>query len=274
MTRSIYVIGSMRNPRVPEVAATLRDKGFDVFDDWYSPGPETDDYWQKYEKARGRAFREALAGHHARNVFDFDQFHLNRAHAAVLVLPAGKSGHLEAGALSATKPVFMLLEKEDPDRLDIMAQFLHGMYRDTNALHTAIDAYPWPKIPDLPFFTISDVQWLAGVFEGDGTFCISDNRPRMVLQMTDEDVIARAAKIMGSNVWSGAKQITGRKKVYICGAAGLTAVEWMRIVRPYMGQRRQGQIVASVQKWLEKRAYNKADRDWWTRVFQLEGGRR
>ena len=46
----IYLIGSMRNPAVPVLANNLRKEGFKVFDDWSSPGPEADDYWQDYEK--------------------------------------------------------------------------------------------------------------------------------------------------------------------------------------------------------------------------------
>ena len=97
MDRSIYVIGSMRNLRVPEVAKALRNIGLDAFDDWYSPGEQTDDKWQEYERARGRSYREALAGHHAQHAFAMDKQHLDRCSAAILVAPAGKSGHLELG---------------------------------------------------------------------------------------------------------------------------------------------------------------------------------
>jgi len=39
----LYLIGSLRNPRVPEVAEILRWNGHLVFDDWYAAGPEADD---------------------------------------------------------------------------------------------------------------------------------------------------------------------------------------------------------------------------------------
>ena len=120
---SIYVIGSMRNPKVPEVAAKLRAVGLDAFDDWYSPGPDTDDRWQDYERARKRSYCEALAGAHARNVFAFDKYHLDRCDAALLVLPAGKSGHLELGyMIGRGKPGYILLDGE-PERLDVMYNF-------------------------------------------------------------------------------------------------------------------------------------------------------
>ena len=78
----VNVIGSLRNPAVPELSARLRAEGYEVFDDWYAAGPEADDYWQKYEQARGRSYREALDGHAANHVFDYDTYHLSTCDAA------------------------------------------------------------------------------------------------------------------------------------------------------------------------------------------------
>lgn len=119
----IYLIGSLRNPAVPELANRLRGHGFEVFDDWYAAGPEADDKWQAYEEARGRTYKDALAGWAATNVYGFDKRHLDRADAGVLSLPAGKSGHLELGYLAGRgKPVFVLFDKV-PERWDVMYQF-------------------------------------------------------------------------------------------------------------------------------------------------------
>jgi len=119
----IYLIGSLRNPKVPEIANVLREAGHDVFDDWYAAGPEADDRWRDYERGRGHGFQGALQGFAARNVFEFDRRHLERADAVVLVLPAGKSGHLELGwALGQGKRGYILLD-DDPDRFDVMYQF-------------------------------------------------------------------------------------------------------------------------------------------------------
>lgn len=119
----MYVIGSLRNDRVPEVAQALRAAGFDAFDDWYSAGPEADDYWQGHQKSKGLSYRDALSGPAARNVFLFDKEHLDEADAVVLVLPAGKSAHLELGyAIGQDKPGFVFME-EEPERWDVMYQF-------------------------------------------------------------------------------------------------------------------------------------------------------
>jgi len=121
----IYVIGSLRNPNVPDVAARLRRDipGAEVFDDWYAAGPEADDYWQKYENNRGHNMQQALAGHAAQHVFGFDKAHLDTCDIAVLVMPAGKSAHLELGyVIGKGKVGYILLDKE-PERFDVMYNF-------------------------------------------------------------------------------------------------------------------------------------------------------
>jgi len=121
--KSVYVIGALKCERVIEAADYLRSCGYEVFDDWYSPGPETDQYWQEYEQERGRSFIEALDGYHAWHVFNFDRTHLHRCDAVVLVLPCGKSGHLEFGYVKGLgKPGFIFLDKE-PERWDVMYRF-------------------------------------------------------------------------------------------------------------------------------------------------------
>ena len=137
-TRSIYVIGSMRNPRVPEVAKALRAIGWDAFDDWYSPGPETDDRWQAYEKERGRTFREALEGYHAKHAFALDEFHIDRCDAGLLVLPAGKSAHIELGVFrGAGKPRYILMDGE-PERYDLMYRFATQIFMSIDEMVEAL----------------------------------------------------------------------------------------------------------------------------------------
>lgn len=121
--KQIYIIGSLRNPLISEIANEVRTYGYNVFDDWYAAGPEADDHWKAYEQNRGRTYTEALAGAAAKNVFRFDHTNLDVSDAALLVLPAGKSGHLELGYMAGKgKPTFVLLD-EETDRWDVMYQF-------------------------------------------------------------------------------------------------------------------------------------------------------
>ena len=136
----IYLIGSLRNAKVNETASKLRDAGHEVFDDWYSAGPEADDYWQKYEQARGHNYKEALAGYAANHVFEFDKHHLDTNDMAILVLPAGKSGHLELGYMIGTgKPGYILFDDTMPDRWDVMYLFATGVFFDVDSLVVEID---------------------------------------------------------------------------------------------------------------------------------------
>jgi hypothetical protein len=128
---SIYLIGSLRNPAIPDISNQIREAGFDVFDDWFAAGPEADDYWQKYEMGRGRAYDAALQGYAARNVFAFDHRHLERCSTVVLALPAGKSGHMEFGwCLGLGKKGYILLDGS-PERWDVMYQFATGVFFNT-----------------------------------------------------------------------------------------------------------------------------------------------
>lgn len=118
----LYLVGSLRNPDVPRVGEAIRSLGHEVFDDWHAAGPHADDEWKRYETERGHDYRQGLEGWAARHVFSFDFTHLNRASGGVLLLPAGRSGHLELGYLIGQgKPGFVLLD--NPDRWDVMYQF-------------------------------------------------------------------------------------------------------------------------------------------------------
>lgn len=149
------MIGSLRNPKIPEIAKQIREAGFEVFDDWYAAGPEADDYWKKYEQERGRSYTEALNGHAATHVFEFDKRHLDGSDAVVLALPAGKSGHMELGyCLGRGTPGYILLE-EGSDRWDVMYKFANGVHtrvaelvKDLHGI-PAIDWMPM-EFPDFP----------------------------------------------------------------------------------------------------------------------------
>lgn len=127
-TKEYYLIGSLRNEKIPEISNTLRKFGVKVFDDWYAAGPIADDSWQSYEKGRGTSYPQALKNYAARHVFSFDHYHLNRVEGGILVLPAGKSGHLELGYLAGLgKPTYVLFDKE-PERWDVMYQFADEVF--------------------------------------------------------------------------------------------------------------------------------------------------
>jgi hypothetical protein len=121
-----------------------------------------------------------------------------------------------------------------------------------------------------------DVIWLAGLLEGEGCFNIrpdKNNQVRVSIEMTDRDIIERAAKLFGSNVSQRAPRVLGTcnlcgqsaqdctvaqgynetlkeveryfnvtKRSYQTAIYGDRARNLMRLVYPFMGQRRAAKI--------------------------------
>jgi hypothetical protein len=135
-----YVIGSLKNHNIPIIANLLRNIGLDAFDDWWAVGPEADDYWLTYERQRGRSYEEALLGYAARNTFNFDKHHIDHSDIGILVMPAGKSAHLELGYMAGRGKLTYVLFDKEPERYDVMYQFADKVFFDTAALLTHLSA--------------------------------------------------------------------------------------------------------------------------------------
>lgn len=147
MSKRVYLIGSLRNPLVPELGALLRSKGFDVFDCWHAAGPEADDYWQRYTAARGQTYDEALRDYPAQHVFQYDKRHLTASDIAVLVMPAGKSAHLELGFFIGRREALglptngVIYLPDPPDRYDAMYAFASKVCVGLDELLTTVRGY-------------------------------------------------------------------------------------------------------------------------------------
>jgi hypothetical protein len=131
----LYIAGSLRNPRIPLVANEIRRSfnWLEVFDDWFAVGPEADDHWRAYEMAKGSCYMQALGGYTAQHIFQFDKKHLDESDGLLLVLPAGKSAHLELGYMVGRgKWTGILLEDKDPERWDVMYQFSDYLFSEVS----------------------------------------------------------------------------------------------------------------------------------------------
>lgn len=126
----IYVASSWRNPRQPAIIELIRSLGNEVYD-FRAPAPgndgfrwsEIDPAWQRWD---AQSFTEALAHPVAVAGFNLDMDALRAADGCVLVLPCGRSAHLELGwAVGAGKRTAVLLEGRNEPEL---------MYRMVNAL--------------------------------------------------------------------------------------------------------------------------------------------
>lgn len=139
----VYLGGALKNPRIPQIGVELRTYGFDVMDEWITPGPDADSFLQEYEKQRGRGYAETLAGRAVENIVLFDKSFIDQSDAFVLVTPAGKSAYMELGyAAGAGIATFILLDDGEPERMDVMPAMAGRVVRSVEELAAEIRALP------------------------------------------------------------------------------------------------------------------------------------
>jgi len=123
----IYVASSWRNLRHPDIVAALKETGHSVYDFRHpSDGvtgfawSEIDPDWQSWTAAE---YRAGLDHPLAREGFRRDMDALRTCDVCVLVLPCGRSAHLEAGwAIGAGRPTAILTrDGEEPELMARMA---------------------------------------------------------------------------------------------------------------------------------------------------------
>jgi len=131
----IYVASSWRNGRQPYVVDLLREWDHEVYD-FRNPKPgdsgfhwsEIDPKWKLWSP---QDFRDGLAHPLAQEGFSKDLEAMKWANAFVLVLPCGKSAHLELGwAIGARKPSIILIENASEPEL---------MYKMATSICTSLD---------------------------------------------------------------------------------------------------------------------------------------
>lgn len=123
----IYVASSWRNIRQPDIVCALRSHGYEVYDfrhpaegnngfQWSEIDPE----WGNWDAAQ---LIDGLSSSVADTAFGFDFEAMKDCDAAVLVLPCGKSAHLELGwFVGVGKPTWILLEdRPEPELMYKMA---------------------------------------------------------------------------------------------------------------------------------------------------------
>src|SRR3990167_7516690 len=126
--KKIYIIGALKNWRVVNLHLELQEAGFEVFSSWLTPGAHADEYWRTYSKQRKLTQKEALKDWSAQHIFNFDKTHLDRCDIAVMLMPCGKSGHLELGYIRGQgKKGYILFDKE-PKRWDVMHNFATDVF--------------------------------------------------------------------------------------------------------------------------------------------------
>ena len=124
----VYLVSSLKNKRVVEMANALEVSGITPFTDWQCPGPDADDFLRDHYAARGKTFLDAMASPAVECIWQFDKHWLDKANACVMLMPCGKSGHLELGyALGKGKPSYIFYD-EVPERIDVMHRYATGLF--------------------------------------------------------------------------------------------------------------------------------------------------
>lgn len=124
----IYVASSWRNEFQQHVVQALRDDGHDVYD-FRNPSPGDRGFgWRQCadeaDLKRPVAFRDRVLTHPvARSAFHKDMSALKSAECTVLVLPCGRSAHLELGyATGVGQRTVVLLDEpmSEPELMYLM----------------------------------------------------------------------------------------------------------------------------------------------------------
>lgn len=121
----IYVASSWRNVHQPGIVRLLRRLGHEVYDFRNPPHSsgfawaELDPKWKNWTAAE---YREALTLPRAREGFMSDKSGMDWADTCVLVLPCGRSAHLEAGFMAGQgKRVIVLThDGEEPELMALL----------------------------------------------------------------------------------------------------------------------------------------------------------
>jgi hypothetical protein len=100
----IYVASSWRNQYQPHVIKLLRELGHDPYDFRNPRGFEAGFQWEdvdpNWQQWCMEQYRDLLDTRKARRGFDCDMMALQTSDTCLLVLPCGRSAHLEAGYAS------------------------------------------------------------------------------------------------------------------------------------------------------------------------------
>ena len=142
MKNELYVASSWRNEYYSDVLVKLIDAGLEPYDFKNPVAGNTGFHWSEIDPDwldwTPEKFAKALSHPLADEGFAFDMAALDECKACILVLPAGRSAHLEAGyARGAKKPTYIYCPpyvqkvRFEPE---LMYKMTKGFYTDLDAL--------------------------------------------------------------------------------------------------------------------------------------------
>lgn len=142
MKRRIYLASSWRNERQPDVLEALRDDGHEVYD-FRNPAPGNNGFgWRQLDPDwinwTPEVYVQRLAHPVARAGFGLDKGALDWCDTCVLLLPSGRSAHLEAGYVAGQGKDVAVLLSPDKFEPELMYLLCHSIVTSLPALRFAL----------------------------------------------------------------------------------------------------------------------------------------
>ena len=125
----IYVASSWLNKVQPVVISKLKEAGFDVYDFRHPTPDDSGFYWSEIDKDwkywTSEQFVKCLKHPIAESGYNKDMYALNKSDVVILVMPCGRSAHLEFGyAVGRCKHTAILLCDGEPELMYKMASMI------------------------------------------------------------------------------------------------------------------------------------------------------
>ncbi len=141
---NIYTASSWKNPFYSDIVRQLKEAGHQVYDFRSAISSEGADIafnWDQidpqWERWTDQQFIEGLSHPLAANAFRSDYNGMRSSDVCVLVLPCGKSAHIEAGYMKGMGKKLYILMSEN-DRPELTYLIADGIFRSVNQLLEAL----------------------------------------------------------------------------------------------------------------------------------------
>lgn len=141
---NIYVASSWRNEQQQSVVAKLREAGHEVYDFKHPAQGKAGFHWSEIDPNwkcwTTSQYREALKHSYAQFGFNRDFDAMKAADLCVLVLPCGRSAHLEAGWMKgAGKKVIAFIPAQCAIEPELMYGLIDGITSDLQEMLTWVN---------------------------------------------------------------------------------------------------------------------------------------
>lgn len=115
-----------------------------------------------------------------------------------------------------------------------------------------------------------ELYWLAGLLEGEAYFAPQTNKSytKIVLQMTDEDIIYKVSKIFEVSYFKCKKRETHHKDSFVTTLRGKKALNLLQQINPIMSNRRQAKIQECIEAYQDNSSIVKKEQ--YEEVYNLK----